>query len=749
MGTRQPLERGAAADEPPRGRDALIYHSKRVALLVALAIITYLLFPTAPAVESPIFEVGSVATKSVIAPFAFSVPKTPAELTKERDELTRSVKPIFDYSPAALDTAQRQLRTFMDSVATAAERTAQAEREQRARPTTAPQKSEVERVAATLGITLAPAEAEYLSHAARRRAMEDAVRRVFSRWLAAGIVAGSAIEDTRGEVIVRRGGEEKSILVDSLLTFSSLLNRASRLQPDPNSSVAEAVYLKLLNGFFHPTMVPDRAATELRRQELRSSVDPYRYTVRAGEKIVGEHEVVGRAEFEKMRALHEAMQGRERGQRMVGRIAGSIAYNALLLAIFGIAIVIFRPALYRSFRSLALFGIVFLLVVAVGSVAARWQPVHPELIPVALAAIILCVLFDARISMIAAMILAVLVGGQSVYRGTNALFINLIGGAAAALSVRHILRRDQSYQYVITISVAYLFAALALGLTLGWHPSAIVASAGLGVANAIGSVVFAMFLVPLAERFTGITTHLTLIEYSDLNRPLLRRLSLEAPGTYAHTIAIANLVESACNAIGANGLLGRVGAYYHDIGKLKKPQFFVENQAGGRNPHDKLKPGTSASIIRNHVREGMELAAEYHVPPAIAAFIPEHHGTAPITYFLEKAKERDGGTPPNGSEYAYPGPTPQSAETAICMLADGIEAAVRVLQDPTPQKIRDVIDHIVRQRVEQGQLRDAPLTLRQLSIVKEQFERVLVGMYHSRIDYPASSGGVTSEFASV
>lgn len=749
MGTRQPLERVAAADEPPRRRDALVYHSTRIALLVALAIITYLLFPAAPAVESPIFEVGSVATKSVIAPFAFSVPKTPAELTKERDELTRSVKPIFDYSAAALDSAQQQLRTFMDSIANAAERTARAEREQAGRPATATQRSEVERVAQALGVALAPAEAEYLSHAARRRAMEDAVRRAFSRWLAAGIVAGSAIEDTRGEVIVRRGGDEKSVLVDSLLTFSSLLNRASRLQPDPNSSVAEAVYLKLLNGFFHPTIVPDRAATELRRQELRSSVDPFRYTVRAGEKIVGEHEVVGRAEFEKMRALHEAMQGRERGQRMVGRIAGSIAYNALLLAIFGIAIVIFRPALYRSFRSLALFALVFLLVLGVGSIAARLQPVHPELIPVALAAIILSVLFDARISMIAAMILAVLVGGQSVYRGTNALFINIIGGAAAALSVRHILRRDQSYRYVITIGVAYLLAALALGLTLGWRPSAIGASAGLGVANAIGSVVFAMFLVPLAERFTGITTHLTLIEYSDLNRPLLRRLSLEAPGTYAHTMAIANLVESACNAIGANGLLGRVGAYYHDIGKLKKPQFFVENQAGGRNPHDKLKPATSASIIRNHVREGMELAAEYHVPPAIAAFIPEHHGTVPISYFLEKAKERDGGVQPNGSEYAYPGPTPQSAETAICMLADGIEAAVRVLQDPSPHKIRDVIEHIVRQRTEQGQLRDAPLTLRQLTIIKEQFERVLVGMYHSRIDYPASSGGVTSEFASV
>jgi putative nucleotidyltransferase with HDIG domain len=212
---------------------------------------------------------------------------------------------------------------------------------------------------------------------------------------------------------------------------------------------------------------------------------------------------------------------------------------------------------------------------------------------------------------------------------------------------------------------------------------------------------------------------------------------------------MANLVEAACNAIGANGLLGRVGTYYHDIGKLKKPQYFVENQSGGRNPHDKLKPGTSASIIRNHIREGMELAQEHHLPPAIVAFIPEHHGTGQIAYFLEKARERDGSATVNTSEFIYPGPTPQSAETAICMLADGVEAAVRVLADPSPQRIREVIDHIVRQRMEQGQLRDAPLTLRQIEVVKEQFARVLSGMYHNRIDYPASSGGVTSEFASV
>jgi putative nucleotidyltransferase with HDIG domain len=212
---------------------------------------------------------------------------------------------------------------------------------------------------------------------------------------------------------------------------------------------------------------------------------------------------------------------------------------------------------------------------------------------------------------------------------------------------------------------------------------------------------------------------------------------------------MANLVEAACNAIGANGLLGRVGTYYHDIGKLAKPQYFVENQAGGRNPHDMLKPGTSATIIRNHIQEGLDLAAEYHLPAAISAFIPEHHGTGHITYFEEKARGGDGAPVPNVADYIYPGPVPQSAETAICMLADGVEASVRVLQEPTQARIREVIDHIVKQRVDQGQLHQAPLTLKDLDVIKDEFTRVYASMNHARIDYPTASGGVTSEFATV
>jgi cyclic-di-AMP phosphodiesterase PgpH len=261
-------------------------------------------------------------------------------------------------------------------------------------------------------------------------------------------------------------------------------------------------------------------------------------------------------------------------------------------------------------------------------------------------------------------------------------------------------------------------------------------------------VLLALLLLPIAESLTGIETDLTLLEWSDLNRPLMQRLSLEAPGTYAHTIAIANLAEAGARAIGANALLARVGAYYHDIGKLEKPQYFVENQSRGRNPHDILKPSTSAAIIRNHVKRGLALAAEHKLPRRLQAFITEHHGTGAIGYFMEKARERDGAIAEPG-EYAYPGPVPQSAETAVVMIADGVEAAARALPEPTPARIRDVVDHIIRQRMEQGQLRDAPLTLRQLDLIRDEFTRVLTGMHHGRIDYPVSAGGVPPEAATL
>jgi putative nucleotidyltransferase with HDIG domain len=421
--------------------------------------------------------------------------------------------------------------------------------------------------------------------------------------------------------------------------------------------------------------------------------------------------------------------------RGAGSPVGAFAVNAILLAVMALAMRTFRPGVFASAPVLGLLAGLIVVVSGAAAAAARLAAGGAELVPLALAGVLVSALFDRGASFLFVLLLATSIAAQPGYRGPGSLPVLLVAGAASALVVRPSSRRDRSYVWMLVVAAAVAAAIAATGLAYGAPGDVTLAAVGRGAAVTVGSVVAAMLVTPLAERITGRETHLTLLEWGDLNRPLLQRLSLEAPGTYAHTVAIANLAEAAARAIGANALLARVGAYYHDIGKLARPQYFVENQPRGRNLHDKLKPSTSASIIRNHIREGLELAEAERVPASIRAFIAEHHGTATISFFLDKARDRDGAAATNVGEFTYPGPVPQSAETAIVMLADGAEAAARALHDPTPERIREVIELVVRQRLEQGQLRDAPLTLRQLTLVKEEFARVLGGMYHTRVEY--------------
>lgn len=420
---------------------------------------------------------------------------------------------------------------------------------------------------------------------------------------------------------------------------------------------------------------------------------------------------------------------------------GAFAANAMLFGGLALALRLGRPPVFASGPSFALLSGMTLLVVIVAAVVAHFRAGAPELVPIAFIGVVTSALYDRRMSIATVALVAALIAAQPAYRSEASLPVMLMAGGAAALAVRPSSQRDESYIWMLIIAAATAVMLAATELAAGHSSRELLYAVLRGAATAVVSVIAAMLLMPFAERVTGRETHITLLEWGDLNRPLLQRLSLEAPGTYAHTIAIANLAEAACRAIGANALLARVGAYYHDIGKLAKPQYFVENQPRGRNLHDKLKPNTSASIIRNHIREGLELAEAEHVPRSIRAFITEHHGTGTIAFFLEKARERDGAVP-NTAEYTYPGPVPQSAETAVVMLADGAEAATRTLADPTPERIREVIDNVVRQRLEQGQLRDAPITLRQLTIVKREFARVLGGMYHGRVDYPTPAPSI-------
>jgi putative nucleotidyltransferase with HDIG domain len=429
-----------------------------------------------------------------------------------------------------------------------------------------------------------------------------------------------------------------------------------------------------------------------------------------------------------------------------GTPARAVLLDLLLLAPVWLLLAFYRRETYADLRDLTAFASILTGTIILSAVLHHFVPQRPELTPVPLAAMLVTMLWNGRLAVSVAMVLGVLLGTQAVHGDHRALVFGLVGGTAGALGIRVLRRRRSMYLAVALTAGGYALGAVAFGLLDDWSLPAVGKSIGYGTMVAVGSAAVALLVLPLLEQTVRVTTDLTLLELADPSRPLLRRLATEAPGTWAHSVAMANLCESACEAIGANGLLARVGCYYHDVGKLASPGHFVENQRAA-NPHDALTPVESARIITGHVAAGEALAREYGLPSVVRDFIREHHGTTRVEYFLDRA--RKGGEDPDVKAFTYPGPSPHRAETAIAMLADSAEAAVRVLDDPTPESVRAAIDTLVARKIATGQLDDAPLTLRDLDRVKGEFTRILGGMRHHRIDYPPSAGGITGETRAV
>jgi putative nucleotidyltransferase with HDIG domain len=482
------------------------------------------------------------------------------------------------------------------------------------------------------------------------------------------------------------------------------------------------------------------------KQSARTAVPVFKGEVYAGERVVAAHERIRDEDIERLRAYQSELAARGRlqpGAESLLRTGGSILLNALLLAVFGVMVHFYRPHVYRSFASMLFLAFLFASVAVPAAFVAR-AAAPTTLIPIAFPALAIAMLWDGRMALAFALVLGALLTLQTGLGELSARALLVAAGAAAALSVRVVHRRKHGLILGVVIAAAYLLASVAVGLLLSWDPAAIGTAAAWGSANGIACALIAVGLMPVFEAWTGITTDQTLLELGDLNGPLLKRLSLEASGTYAHSVNAAHLAEAAARAIGANPLLARVGAYYHDIGKITAPQYFVENQAGGRNPHDRLSPEESVAIIRGHVQEGLRMAASAKLPECVRAFIPEHHGNQLIGFFFEKAKQQRENEALDPADYSYTGPRPKTRETAILMLADSVESAAKVLDTPTAERIRDLVERIVQGKISRGQLDDAPLTFRDLARIKQQFVSVLSGMYHHRLDYPPSAIGERS-----
>ncbi len=722
-----------SAERPASAGARWRYHAVRWGLLLLVAFATHLAFPTPDIIQIPTFSVGQTADRTVVAPISFVVRKSEEEIGREGEERALAVRPVYRFDAQARDSAVAALNRFLALVDAAA-------------PSGA---AIVARAGETRSVSLSQDEAEWLSDPANRASVRDSLVNFVNGLLSNGIADAGTVRAERSEVIVLlRNGQERLVPRSSLITFSDFVERSDRAAVPAEDALGQRVFRRIAASFFRPTIVYDADLTESRRGQLRLNVDSLRFRVAAGEQIVEAGDGVTVEIRDKLLHLREEL--RRRGtQGFLGRtLVGALLTNALLLAPLWLLLMLYRRESYARLREMIALSVLLAVVIALSRLAAGVFPERPELIPVPLAALIIAMLYNGRVAVVAALTLAVLVGEQWLMRPTPVLFFAVVGGTAAAMSVRAIRRRRRLYITIGVMSLAYATASVAAGLALGWTTQQTAVSMLAGYGAALACVSIGMIILPFAESATHLTTDLTLLELADPSRPLLRRLALEAPGTWAHSVSMANLCESACSGIGANGLLARVGCYYHDIGKLQRPQYFVENQARGANPHDELTPDESAAIIREHVGAGLALAREHELPPLVAAFIPEHHGTSEIRYFLHRASlER----PPSLIDhelFRYPGPRPRSRETAVVMLADSVEAVVRTLPAPTPDTVRSAINDVIAQRIASGQLDDAPLTLRDLERVREEFARVLGGHFHQRIEYPTGSAAATRVFRS-
>ena len=731
---------------PADPRDAWIHHGFRAGIVLLIALSVPWLFPRSSLPQLEGFQIGSVAPRDVIAQVQFPVLKSREQLRAEQEDAQSAVPTILTRDPTLADTAIARLDQFFAELDSVIPRL----RERAAQETDDPEERHgillagINRTAVVnVPESLTTDQLEYLTDGERRRRLRNELHRAYDEDLRAGVIDGGEHANiATPSVMIREGGRDQFQPLDSIRTRQDFYADLVQRSAESLSTTGSSLFSALIARFAEPTLRLDVEAMRLQRQQARQSVQAASGIVLEGERIVQQHEPIGEREFQRLESYQAELVNQGLAGEGTGfwRSLGMVLLAASLLGILVYTTYTFRLEIYEDLRSFSvlLFLILFVLAVS-GVIAGTGAP--PALVPVAFAALLVAALFDAFLAVVVVSAIAGMLLGQREFEGLAVPMLTAAAGVTAAFAVGEIRRRSQSWLLITLISASYLLTAFCLRLIghFSWGDVLITTTAGFGNATVCTALAMGAVL-PALETFTRRTTEQSLLELADMNRPLLRRLAREAPGTYAHSINMANLVEAACSAVGADSLLARVGVYYHDVGKLSRPQYFIENQPRGLNPHDRLRPLQSAEILRAHVREGLKLAEEAKLPSVVKDFIREHHGTQRIEYFLAKARRETPEEVVDPNDFCYPGPKPQTKETGIAMLADAVESASRTLGDPSPERIRALIETLVSDRAGGGQLDECGLTFRDLDRVKHEFAHVLTGLYHHRIDYPDPAG---------
>lgn len=490
---------------------------------------------------------------------------------------------------------------------------------------------------------------------------------------------------------------------------------------------AKELSIALINATIRPNMFQDIVSTDNGRQEAMENIE--KIMIKKGDLILREGDVVT---FDRLELLRELGLLTENSSIDKMLFLGVAALTLVLVLLMIAYIYVFNKELLDKVEILLLICIIFLCTLVISNVISR---ISIYLMPIAASAMLLSILIDARLSLLINLCLTILIG---IITGNDIIFIAmaLVGGTVGVFSVLNTQQRGNIFASGIVVSLASLITIVGIGLINSNEVTKVLTFGFYGILNGVFCSILTVGSLPLWESLFSVVTPLKLLELSNPNHPLLKKLLIDAPGTYHHSIIVGNLSESAANAVGANALLARTGSFYHDVGKIARPYFFKENQLTSENPHDKINPTLSSLIITGHVKEGMELAKKYKLPIEIRNFILEHHGNTLVAFFYHKAKTADNVEEVDENQFRYNGVKPQSKETAIVMLADSIEAAVRSLTTPNKDRIEKLIQKIMKDKLEDGQLEECNITIKELEVIKRAFLQVLLGIFHERIEYP-------------
>lgn len=421
------------------------------------------------------------------------------------------------------------------------------------------------------------------------------------------------------------------------------------------------------------------------------------------------------------------------------KLLGILIYCLVLAIIFLLCLKLFAPEVLMSTSEMTIFnGLVLSVPILTRLILEYFNSVPLLLIPAAIPAVIICIVYNVRVAIIgtaASCFLAAGVAGNDLAYGV----VMFSGAIAAVLVLSHIKHRTDPLRAGFISGFVYFITAFAFGIySFPGQYKLVFLDSVLGIVNGLFIGLLLASLLPFIEKVFGVLTDIRLLEYSDQNQDLLKMLVLSAPNTYAHSVLVGNLAEAASKSIGANALLAKVGAFYHDIGKMTKPQYFAENIADPKQSrHNQLTPAMSTLIIMAHVKDGLEIAEEYRLPKQIIDFIGTHHGTSLVEYFFRTAMdEKEEHELVEESSFRYSGPQPHTRETGIVLLADSVEAASRALSEPTPQRIRNMVRNIISNKLNDHQLDSSPLTLKELKVIEDSFVRILTSMFHLRPKYP-------------